>query len=98
MWLGTAGLAIWITVASRGLFTVLDADKYVPTARYAYPAMIPTMLVLVAGWRQLRLPAGLRTRLPGWLWVVKPALAWGGLLALCLASLATVATYFAERR
>jgi hypothetical protein len=50
LWLGLALAAIWGIVLVRGLFTIFDPVPYIPTARYAYPAIIPTLLLLVAGW------------------------------------------------
>jgi len=52
-WLGLAAAVIWLSALLRGFFTTLDQRAYIPTARYAFPAMIPTMLVLVAGCKQV---------------------------------------------
>jgi hypothetical protein len=52
-WLGLALLAGWGTVCLRGLFTVADTQPLVPVARYAYPVVIPTLLLLVAGWQMV---------------------------------------------
>lgn len=60
LWIVLAALALWIPTLLRGLFTVgrsAGTDIYIPTARYAFPAIVPTMLLLVAGWRQTLLPA-----------------------------------------
>jgi hypothetical protein len=51
--LGIAAGVIWFNALLRGFFTVLDPTLYVPTARYAYPAIIPTFMLLAAGWRQI---------------------------------------------
>jgi len=53
VWLGTAAALIWLSALLRGFFTPLDQSPYIPTARYAFPAMMPTMLLLAAGWRQV---------------------------------------------
>jgi hypothetical protein len=52
LWLAAAALLSWGTVFLRGLFTVLDAVVLLPVARYAFPVIIPTLLVLMAGWLQ----------------------------------------------
>jgi hypothetical protein len=52
-WLGLALLAVWGTVCLRGLLTVVDTQPVLPVARYAYPAIIPTLLILMAGWQTL---------------------------------------------
>jgi len=104
IWLGVAVLAIWTEVLLRGLFTVLDPRLYIPTARYAYPAMIPSMLLLVAGWsyqpwRSERLAsrwpqAQLRlTRLWQKLW---PVLFCAAFLVLDLQSIWTTLAYYSR--
>jgi hypothetical protein len=48
-WLGLAMLTIWLTVFMRGLPSLVG-QIYIPTARYSYPAIVPTILILSIGW------------------------------------------------
>lgn len=48
-WLGLTMLTIWLSVFIRGLPS-LFGQIYIPTARYGYPAIIPTMMFLSTGW------------------------------------------------
>jgi hypothetical protein len=43
-----AGLLVWLNTAMR--IHPLAGRLFIPAARYAYPAIIPSMLALVAGW------------------------------------------------
>ncbi len=52
IFIGVALVTIWGITFLRGLFTLTDANIYIPTARYAYPAIIPTALFLLAGPRE----------------------------------------------
>ncbi len=51
--LGLAGVAIWMLTVLRGAGQSIWHDPYIPVARYAYPVIIPTTLVLTAGWWQI---------------------------------------------
>jgi hypothetical protein len=46
-----AGLLVWLNTALR--IHPLAVRLFIPAARYAYPAIIPSMLALVAGWTTL---------------------------------------------
>ncbi len=49
--LGAAGLLVWGMVFMRPLPTILPWNPLlIPVARYAYPAIVPSALALVAGW------------------------------------------------
>ena len=48
-WVGLAMLIIWVSVFIRGLPS-LFGQIYIPPARYAYPAIIPTIMFLSLGW------------------------------------------------
>ncbi len=50
IWLGIAGIFLWVVVGFRGFFTVLDSRLVIPASRFVYPAIIPTSLFIVAGW------------------------------------------------
>jgi hypothetical protein len=44
---------VWVAALVRGAIYLPLLKLYLPVARYAYPAIIPTMLVLVSGWYEL---------------------------------------------
>jgi hypothetical protein len=48
-------LAVWGTTLFRGISS-LSGNTLIPSARYAFPAIIPTMLLLTAGWLELFRP------------------------------------------
>ncbi len=84
LWLGLAGLSIWLSALLRGFFTVPLSRLYLPTARYTYPAVTPTLLLLSAGAMSL---LGLVRRFGGALFI-------GGFLILDLVSLLTIYQYY----
>jgi len=49
VWMGLAMLLIWLSVFIRGLPS-LFGQIYIPSARYGFPAIIPTMIFLSGGW------------------------------------------------
>lgn len=52
---GLTLLLIWGAAIFRGVFSPFTIDNrvFIPAARYAYPAIIPTMLILNAGWLEI---------------------------------------------
>ncbi len=54
--LAGALLLVWGATITRALPRVYDGFVF-PVARYTYPAIVPTALLLVAGWRELWHPA-----------------------------------------
>jgi hypothetical protein len=44
---------IWGSAFMRGSITIIDGPLFIPAARYAYPAIIPTMLILCLGWLEI---------------------------------------------
>jgi hypothetical protein len=50
MFLGLALLLVWFAAFARGAIFIFVESVFVPSARYAYPVIVPTVLVLVAGW------------------------------------------------
>jgi hypothetical protein len=44
---------IWGSAFMRGSSTIIDGPLFIPAARYAYPAIIPTMLILCLGWLEI---------------------------------------------
>jgi hypothetical protein len=53
LFLGVACIVIWGAAWVRGVTMAVLGTPYIPVARYAYPAIIPTMLGLCFGWREL---------------------------------------------
>lgn len=58
VWFGVAFVVIWTMVLLRGFFTLQTDRVYIPSARYGYPVIIPTILVLIIGWRRILAPLG----------------------------------------
>jgi len=50
LFLGAAGLLVWGGVFLRPLPLYPWVRPFIPVARYAYPAIVPTALALVGGW------------------------------------------------
>jgi hypothetical protein len=46
-------LTIWGLTLARGVSSYLGDHFIVPVARYAYPAIIPTMLMIDVGWLEI---------------------------------------------
>jgi hypothetical protein len=44
---------IWGSALLRGVTSVIGGSYFFPVARYAYPAIIPTMLILNIGWLEI---------------------------------------------
>lgn len=74
--LGLALLGVWLQTLMRGANypTQLRAIYY-PTARYAFPVIIPTMLLLNLGWHEIG------RALKNWLHLPGKVLSWGYVLA-----------------
>lgn len=56
-------LDVWGMALTRGvssLFSVL----FIPAARYAYPVVVPTVLIFAAGWREIIRIVGERIHVP----------------------------------
>ena len=51
--LGIALVALWGAALLRGIPSHIDGGYFIPVARYAYPAILPTMLVLNIGWLEI---------------------------------------------
>jgi hypothetical protein len=102
-WLGLALVVVWAEVGARSFFTVLNPEVYIPTARYSYPVIVPTMLLLVAGWSYWprATPAGGPAPQQQRLWravrQAGPLLFWVGFLILDVASAITIANYYLRR-
>jgi len=88
--LGLTILIFWGATLVRGS-TYLLTRVYVPVARYAYPAIIPTVLFLSTGWYTLLEAPARRLHLPGW---VKYAVYVGFFLLLNLYALLSIARFY----
>lgn len=87
--MGLALLALWALAVLRGT-PLLDVLTFLTVARYAFPAIIPTLLVLLLGWSEV---AALLADRPRALRIF--ALAAAGLgLALAVGSLLTIVRFF----
>jgi len=62
--LGSALLAVWWLAVMRGVSSVLGVP-FIPAARYAYPVIFPTMLLLNLGWLEAGRLAARGLRLAG---------------------------------
>lgn len=51
--LGLTLLMVWGGTASRGVIYLGNNRLYLPVARYAYPAIVPTMMLLAVGYHEL---------------------------------------------
>jgi 4-amino-4-deoxy-L-arabinose transferase-like glycosyltransferase len=49
VFMGTASILIWLAALFRGVGTIATPNVYIPVARYAAPAIIPTAILLVFG-------------------------------------------------
>jgi hypothetical protein len=87
-----ASLWIWGAALMRGVQSIVGA-VFIPSARYAYPAIIPTVLALCAGWMEGPRWLERRLRLPGW---VKNALYLTLFLALDALSIWTIARFYGK--
>jgi hypothetical protein len=53
LYMGLVLFAVWGITLVRGCIYLADTRLYLPVSRYAYPAIIPTMLILSFGWWQI---------------------------------------------
>ena len=51
--MGVSLIVVWGSTFLRGLTSTLDGPVFIPVARYAYPVIIPTMLILNIGWLEI---------------------------------------------
>jgi hypothetical protein len=91
--LALAAAAIWGQAVIRGLHSLIER-VFIPGARYAYPAIVPTMALLAAGWWQVLSPLRRALRLPTW---TLPGSMLLGFLGLDAYSLYTLVTFYAGR-
>ena len=88
--LGLSLVIVWGITMIRGS-TYLLTRIFIPVARYAYPAIIPTVLVLSTGWLSLLEALERGLRLPGW---VKYTVYTGFFIGLNIYALWSITAYF----
>lgn len=88
--LGMAMAMVWGLAVVRGVF-YLFGRTFIPSARYGYPVIIPTVGMLCLGWWALGRKVKELLRLPGWLGIVGYGLFMIGLNVL---SIVTVWKYY----
>ncbi len=81
---------LWGMTFIRGS-TYLLTRIYTPVARYTYPAIIPTVLIMSTGWFTILATLEGRLRLPGW---IKYVIYAGFFLALNAYSLLSIARFY----
>ncbi len=57
-------VCVWGPTLLRGLGESLPGTVYIPVARYAYPVIIPTVLIFVVGWLEILRQIEKRLRVP----------------------------------
>lgn len=62
--LGLAFVLVWVAAGIRGVENLLAPQNLYPWARYAYPAILPTALLLCAGWLEWFELLGSKLKLP----------------------------------
>jgi hypothetical protein len=50
VWFATCTSLIWSAALARQTLPFWDTVVFTPSARYAYPVIIPTMMIIMAGW------------------------------------------------
>jgi len=66
---GAALVFVWIGTITRGISSIASGLIFIPSARYAYAAIVPTALILNIGW--LEIFQGLQNRLRLRQWVLR---------------------------
>ncbi len=89
--LGLSLAGVWGSTVARGGMELLSRSPTIPWARYAFPAIIPTALLLCAGWWESLRRLGYILKLSSW---QQGALFVAFMLALDLFALLGVAVYF----
>jgi hypothetical protein len=88
--LGAALVIVWGAAVMRGIQSLLGLI-FIPSARYAYPAIIPSMLVLSIGWMELFHLLEKRINFPK---SAKYFVFWGFFITLNLLSIASIYRYY----
>jgi hypothetical protein len=66
--LGGATLAVWTFTWVRGSYYLIYRP-FIPSARYAYPVIIPTIAFLCLGWSLIAQKLSVVIRIPNKLWI-----------------------------
>jgi hypothetical protein len=89
--MGVSLSGIWFGALIRGLSVFSAQRLWIPVARYAYPAVIPTLLVLSVGWLEVLRGVGRLVHLPEWGQI---GLYFGLFFVLDVYSMVSIFTYF----
>lgn len=84
---GVATIIIWGSTLLRGSGTIVEGHYTIPVARYGFPAIIPTMLLLDIGWLEVMHWLEKYLRIPGWILKVAFLLIFGALIGLSIFSI-----------
>jgi hypothetical protein len=90
--LAVAVLGIWGAALVRGIHSIAGS-VFIPSARYAYPAIIPTVWLLCAGWAEWPRLFERWLRIPRW---VKIAVFLASFLLLDMLSIWTIARFYGK--
>jgi hypothetical protein len=55
---GVSLATIWGAAFMRGIGSIISGPIFIPSARYAYPVIIPTAMLLTAGWQSIMVFSG----------------------------------------
>jgi hypothetical protein len=88
--LGIALVEIWGAAFLRGI-TPVKANVFIPGARYAYPAIIPTVMILSVGWLEIPRFLNRWIRVPVWVQLV---LYFSFFIGLDLLSVLSIARFY----
>lgn len=91
VFLGIVLVAVWSLALLRGTGTLVDSRTQIPVARYAYPAIFPTMLLLNAGWLEVFRQLQARFKLPE---ILLPVGFCAFFIALDVVSILTILRYY----
>ncbi|HQZ23493.1 MAG TPA: DUF2142 domain-containing protein [Thermoflexales bacterium] len=95
--MGLAFVVMWALAITRGAYISLAVNPWIPVARYGLPVILPTVLLLTAGWREwARLPLPLFARFRAQNPSIKYLIFFGLFLALAVAGLVSVVTFYAR--
>jgi hypothetical protein len=64
LFLGLALVSVWGAAIVRGLPSLINGGSFMGPARYVYPVIIPTMLILDIGWLELIKQIEQKSRIP----------------------------------
>jgi hypothetical protein len=91
LFLGLALILVWFAAIARGAIFIFVEHVFLPSARYAFPAIGPTLLVLVAGWTAAGMYIQRIVRFPRFYYV---AVYTGLLVVLAVVALWTIGRYY----